>query len=224
MLRPSSVGKRCSVGVPHHLLFDHHITPLATSQSLGLETLLSSIYPASHSRTPLPKCSLHHFSPTLPKLLPTPETLNSTYMSRSRLAQLHIASFIPKLQHDQFHTGIFHFRLHARVRAASTTFPQSFSFSVSSNPTQSFMTQASPPHMQPFLIGILLFSELLFYLYQPYQPPHWTPGLQVVFIAFQWSTHGQLVLFTYHNRRYLKNRKYAHIYSSISWKVSSHVI
>lgn len=50
--------------------------------------------------------------------------------------------------------------LSSLVATASTTFPPSPSFPVSSNPTQSFKTQGSLPSGKPFLIDILLWTPI----------------------------------------------------------------
>lgn len=44
-----------------YCLITSHITPSTTSRSPGLETLISSIYPAHHSQTPFPKMLLSSF-------------------------------------------------------------------------------------------------------------------------------------------------------------------
>lgn len=150
MLTPSSAEKRRSVGAPHHLLPDHHTTPSPPLQSPGLETRIFHLpckpqLDTSSKNTPfiiyLSNSQIYCLSPKLwiPPVFQDPTwpsyalfLVTSQSSSRTNFTQT------VSLPASCMSSYCFH------------NLPQSFSFSVSSNPPESFKSQASPPSRQPF--------------------------------------------------------------------------
>lgn len=169
VLMPSGAGDTvpwCSLIT---LLLDH-LSPLPA----GLwhrDSSLPSI-PQAPARRLFLKCSFHRFSLKFTNVLPTPYTVNSTTFQDPTWPGYMLFLVTPQSDRRTNFTQTFSFPASHLGSYCFHNLPQSFSFSVLQILPSPSRPKKVLPSRQPFLTDILLFSELLFHLYQPYQRPH----------------------------------------------------